>query len=74
MAEVSAGNGNITVTVNNEPVKLKGKASYVFVDIFDVYPFDLSKPQGNVVCTINGEKASYMGDIKAGDVLEVYWE
>lgn len=65
---------SIFVTVNKIPVKLDGKSSYVFVDIFDVYPFDLSKPQGNVVCKINEEKASYMGEIQDGDRLEVYWE
>lgn len=64
----------ITVSVNQAPVTLEGKSSYVFVDIFDVYPFDLSKPQGNVISKINGEKANYMGEIKEGDVLEVYWE
>lgn len=62
------------VTVNQTPVQLEGKSSYVFVDIFDVYPFDLSKPQGNVICKINGEKASYMEEIKEGDCLDVYWE
>ncbi len=65
---------SIFVTVNKTPVKLEGKSTYVFVDIFEVYPFDLSKPQGNVVCKINDEKASYMGPINEGDTLEVFWE
>lgn len=64
---------SVFVTVNGTAVKLEGKASYVFVDIFDVYAFDLSKPRGNVVCKINGDNASYMGAIKDGDTLEVYW-
>lgn len=64
----------VFVTVNQSPIKLVDKSSYVFVDIFDLYPFDLSKPQGNVICKINGEKASYMGEINDGDQLEVYWE
>lgn len=74
---IEAGNkitSTIYVTVNKVPVKLEGKSSYVFVDIFDVYPFDLSKPQGNVVCLINDEKASYMGEIREGDKLEVFWD
>ena len=64
----------IYVMVNGTPVKLEGKTSYVFVDIFDFYAFDLSKPRGKVVCKINGENASYMAEIKDSDVLEVYWD
>lgn len=64
----------ILVTVNQAPVQLEGKTTYVFVDIFEVYPFDLSKPKGNVVCKINGIKASYLGAIQDGDQLEIYWD
>lgn len=71
---VTKNSKQIFVIVNQHPVSLEGKEHYIFVDIFDVYDFDLSKPQGNVVCTINGEKASYMGEIKDGDRLEVYWQ
>lgn len=67
-------NKTIFVTVNQAPVKLEGKSEYIFVDIFDVYAFDLSKPRGKVVCTINGEDASYMAEIKDSDKLEVYWK
>ncbi|MDF1618277.1 cell division protein FtsA [Petrocella sp. FN5] len=72
--EVETTGKCIYVSVNETPIKLEGKSNYVFVDIFDVYPFDLSKPQGNVVCKINKATASYMGEIHDGDHLEVYWE
>ena len=72
--EVESTGKGIYVSVNETPIKLEGKSTYVFVDIFDVYPFDLSKPQGNVVCKINNTTASYMGEIHDGDHLEVYWE
>jgi len=65
---------SITVMINNESIQLKGKPFYVFVDIFDYYQFDLSKPQGMVVCKINHELASYMAPIQHMDVLEVYWD
>lgn len=63
----------IHVNVNGEEITLEGKDSYVFVDIFNVYSFDLSKPQGIVECEINGKKANYMDEIKDKDVLKVYW-
>lgn len=64
----------ITVSVNGMPVTMTGKASYVFVDVFDYIDFDLSKPQGaRVVTKRNGQISRYMGIVENGDVLEVYW-
>lgn len=64
----------IVVTVNDKPVTLDSKSSYVFVDIFDKIYFDLSKPQGAIVTKKNGAKAEYMEEIHDGDVIDVYWE
>ena len=64
----------IVVTVNDKPVTLDSKSSYVFVDIFDKIDFDLSKPQGAIVTKKNGASAEYMEEIHDGDVIEVYWE
>ncbi|MCI6629270.1 MAG: dephospho-CoA kinase, partial [Lachnospiraceae bacterium] len=67
-------NTTVGVIVNNAPVILTGKSSYVFVDVFDRIDFDLSKPQGKSVATIlNGREAQYMEPLKDGDVLEIYW-
>ena len=64
----------ITVSVNGMPVTMTGKASYVFVDVFDYIDFDLSKPQGaRVVTKRSGQISRYMGIVENGDVLEVYW-
>jgi len=69
-----AGGIEITVMVNKSPITLKGKTSYIFVDIFDYIDMDLSKPQGSTIVTeINGRTAQYMEAIHAGDVIEVYW-
>ena len=66
---------DLHVIVNNESVTLHGKADYVFVDIFDVIDFDLSKPQGRSVVTIlNGGTPDYLQTIKEGDKIEVYWK
>lgn len=65
----------ITVMANGRPVKLKGKAEYVFVDIFDYISFDLSKPQGTGVATrLNGRSAEYMEPVHNGDTIEIFWQ
>ncbi len=66
---------SINVNVNGKNIKLKGKSSYVFVDIFDYIDFDLQSVKGNKLVTeINGEKAEYMQAVKNGDVILVRWE
>ena len=64
---------SITVIVNNRPVVLSGKSSYVYVDVFEYINFDLSKPQGSIVTTLNGRAAQYMETIQNGDRIEIYW-
>lgn len=64
----------ITVLINHSPVTLKGKEAYHFVDVLEVYPFDVSKPHGEeVVIMKNGEKAAFTDRIFSGDELELYW-
>ena len=54
---------------------LKGKSSYVFVDVFEYINFDLNAGNGRAVVTrLNGEFPSYMAELKEGDKVEVYWE
>lgn len=66
----------ISVIVNSLPVELKGKSSYVFVDVFSFIDFDLktSAPGRVVVTNLNGRRAEYMEPLKSGDVLEIYWK
>lgn len=64
----------IHVLVNGQPVTLKGKADYIYVDVFEFYEFDLSKPQGKAVVTmINGRDAQYVEPLSNGDELQIYW-
>lgn len=64
----------IQVSVNGQSVRLNGKSQYVFVDIFDSYPFDLTVVKGTeLVTTINGNKAEYFDTLHSGDSIEVYW-
>ena len=66
---------DLHVTVNNEPIVLHGKSDYIFVDIFDVIDFDLSRPNGkSIVTTLNGGTPDYMQAIHEGDKIEVYWK
>ncbi|MBQ7583029.1 MAG: rod shape-determining protein [Lachnospiraceae bacterium] len=65
----------INVIVNDQLVKLTGKTSYVFVDVFDHIEFDLTRPHGKMVITKkNGMRAEYSERIKDGDRLDIYWE
>ncbi len=64
----------LKVIVNDSPVILRGKASYVFVDVFDWIDFDLSRPKGKgIVTKLNGRDAQYMEALSFGDKLEIYW-
>ena len=66
---------DLLVIVNGRPVTLRGKAQYVFVDILDFYPFDVSQAHGqNVVMQINSEKAEFTSPLAAGDVIDLYWK
>ncbi|MBR5578948.1 MAG: cell division protein FtsA [Lachnospiraceae bacterium] len=64
----------IVVMVNKKPVLMSGKSRYVFVDVFDYIEFDLSKPKGAIVTTINGLQAQFMEELHDGDILDIYWK
>ena len=78
VAETVVVNGKMTQTihvlVNDELVTLKGKSDYIYVDVFQFYEFDLSKPKGKAVATmINGREAQYIEPLANGDRLQIYW-
>lgn len=64
----------ITVKINGQDVELSGKSNYIFVDIFDFYPFDRTQGKGNLITLLNNTKADYMGEIMDGDEIELRWE
>lgn len=62
------------VTVNGKRVEFKGnKTRYIFVDVFDYYAFDRSRPQGILKLEINGKKAAFHEPLNCGDYLEIGW-
>lgn len=69
------GSDEITVIVNRLPVTLKGKSSYVFVDVFSFIDFDLNDSRGrSIVTRLNKRRAEYMEPLTEGDVIDIYWE
>lgn len=71
--EDPSSKNEIRINVNNEEVLLKDKKDYVFVDIFDAIDFNLNHPKGQITCLLNGNKASYLENIKDGDIIKVFW-
>lgn len=71
----SAQENTIIVMVNGESVTLKGKSSYILVDILDVYPFDLSAGTHSRLATkVNGVIADFTTSLSSGDMIDLYWE
>ncbi|MDE5589804.1 MAG: rod shape-determining protein [Acetatifactor sp.] len=69
------GLDEITVLVNKLPVTLKGKSSYVFVDVFSFIDFDLNDSRGrSIVTQLNKRRAEYMEPLTEGDIIDIYWE
>ena len=65
----------VRLIVNGKPVVLRGKSSYVFVDILDFYPFDVTVAHGEtVVMKINGERAEFTTKVNTGDIIDLYWK
>lgn len=66
---------DIYITVNSEVVKLSNKSKYIFVDVFDFYPFDLSKMGGSELVTkLNGERAEFTAPLMDADNVEIFWK
>jgi cell division protein FtsA len=65
----------IMVQVNGEPVTLSGKETYIFVDVFEKYDFDLNAGGGRAIVTLlNGRDAQYAEELHNGDKIELYWK
>ncbi len=65
----------IQVTVNGKKVQMPAKANPIFVDVFDVYPFDLSKAGGTrLVTRVNGADKDFTEPIQEDDTIELFWE
>lgn len=73
--EEDSSKNTVTVIVNGEPVKLSGKDTYIFVDIFTHISFDLQAGKGRAIATvINGRDAQFSEELHEGDKIELYWK
>lgn len=65
----------VQVTVNGQQVTMPNKPNPIFVDVFDVYPFDMSKAGGTRLITrINGLDKDFTEPVREGDTIELFWE
>lgn len=70
-----ASEKSIVITVNGQPVVLKGKSSYMLVDVLDVYSFNLADARGRrAVVNVNGVPTNFMQALADSDHVELYWE
>lgn len=76
VANRGAAERSIQLEVNGTKVKLLAKQKHMFVDIFDVYPFDLTKAGGSrMVCRLNGmEVKDFTTPVHENDEVDLYWE
>ena len=66
---------DLHVIVNNQPVTLKNKPSYIFVDILDFYPFDVSNLGGSkLITTLNDVEVGFTEELHEADVIRIYWK
>lgn len=64
----------LTITLNGNTLVLSNKPSYIFVDILDVYPFDMSlAAKKELVKTINGNRCEFTDKLSEGDIVELFW-
>ena len=74
-ATVEETEKTIVVVVNGTPVTLTGKKSYIFVDIFERYEFDLTVSRGRAIITrLNGQDAQFASELNDGDEIELAWK
>lgn len=76
---LSAPSGNeakdIVVLVNGQAKVLKGKSSYLLVDVLDVFPFHLADAGGRqAIVKVNDVSTTFMQALKDGDRVELGWK
>ncbi len=66
---------SLEVFVNGDVYTIPNKEKPIFVDVLDVFPFDLTKTGGTRLITkINGIDRDFTEPLSDGDEIEIYWE
>ncbi len=68
---------DMVVFANKQTIVMRGKPSYVYVDVFEYINFDVSaaasKGRG-IVTLLNGRPAQFMEPLTEGDHIDIYWK
>lgn len=66
---------DLMIYVNERPVTLKGKKSYLLADVLEVVPFDLSEANGReAIVRVNDIATTFMQGLAQGDRVLLYWK
>lgn len=70
----SQGPVDLLIHVNAEPVTLRGKSSYIMVDVLDFYPIDTAVAHGDrLEIKLNGRECTFMEPLHTGDQVTLQW-
>lgn len=64
---------DISITVNGQPIVMKGKKEYILIDIFNYYELNIAETTGMVAIKRNGNSVEYTDILTDGDVIEISW-
>lgn len=69
-----SGGTDMAITVNGDPVILKGKPVYIMVDVLDFYPIDTEVAHGErLEIKKNGVECNFTEPLSAGDSVIIQW-
>lgn len=73
-AQILSDSLEVAITVNGDPVILKGKRNYIMVDVLDFYPIDTTVAHGDrLEIKRNGMDSDFTDPIFAGDTVIMQW-
>lgn len=73
-AWAAAGGTDLSITVNGDPVILKGKPVYIMVDVLDFYPIDTAVAHGErLEIKKNGIECNFTEPLSEGDSVVIQW-
>jgi len=64
------------ITLNGEETFLPEKidsSPHLFLEVFNLINIDLTKKQGTLVMSINGNNAQYTSKLSENDIVQIYW-
>ncbi|MDE6851327.1 MAG: rod shape-determining protein [Lachnospiraceae bacterium] len=68
------GEMDLAITVNGDPVILRGKPGYIMVDVLDFYPVDTAVAHGErLEIKKNSVECNFTEPLSAGDVVLIQW-